>query len=202
MVILESEKSTESIPVPLKAMDCNTVKEELKIRFTLNAEQPSNAELFIVETFLKFILAIPVQLLNALAPMVVVLLKSTEVMFVHPSNAFVPIVSTVFGIVKLAKRDEQFLNNELEIVVEENKLKLDKVVKLEQLKNVFAPIVVRVDEKTKVPVKFVQPWNVPFTVVRLVAADISRVVKLVHEENELWILVIFEVSVRDVIPVL
>ena len=164
LVRFDSEKSTESIPVPLKAIDCRVVKAGPKFRCIFKAEQPSNAELFIVETFLKFIETIPVQFRNAAVPIVPVLLKSTEVRFVHPSNALVPIVSTVFGIVKLVKRDVQFLNNEFEMVLEENKLKLETVVKFEQLKNVFAHTVVRVDEKIKIPTKFVQPWNVPFKV--------------------------------------
>ena len=98
----------------------------------LREVHPSNAELSMAETFFKFILEIPVQFRNDFKPMVKTLLKSTETRFVHPSNACVPIEVTVLGIVKVEKREAQFLNNELEIDKRETKLKLETDVSFEQ----------------------------------------------------------------------
>jgi hypothetical protein len=67
-----------------------------------------------------------------LVPMVETFLKSIESRFVHPRNALVPIEVTAFGMVKVEKREAQFLNNEVEIDERENKLKLETDVSFEQ----------------------------------------------------------------------
>ena len=104
------EKSNERMPAPLNAFVSKTVKAGLNIRCILRLTHPANAKVLICETFLK----------------------SMEYRFVHPSNACVPIEVTAFGMVKVEKREAQFLNNEVEIDERENKLKLETDVSFEQ----------------------------------------------------------------------